>query len=180
MPTTKKNTVVSKIDVSAQYTACISAITGNFPATQSWTFNNTLYKRGDLINLLQGVITAIQTTKADHNTWMASVTAEKVARAAATPVVAAFRKSLESTLGDGSPELAQYGFVPAQPRVQTATSKAVSAARAAATRKAKKAALASVSAPSAPATVPTAPAAAPAAAATPSPAATPPVAPKAT
>lgn len=170
MPTTKKNTVVSKIDVSAQYTTCINAITGNFPATQSWTFNKTVYKRGDLINLLQSVITAIQTTKTDHGTWMASVAAEKAARSAATPVVVAFRKSLESTLGADSPELAQYGFVPAQPRVQTATSKAASAAKAAATRKAKKAALASVSSPQAPTTAPTAPA----------PAATPPVAPKAT
>lgn len=164
MPTTKTTSVSTKNDVSAQYTSCINALTANYPATQTWTINNTPYKRGDLVNLLQEGVQAIQTTKTDHDTWTASVQAEKATRAQITPVLNGLHKALEVELGADNPAIVQYGFPPAQPRVQSASSKAVAAAKAKATRAAKKAALAALKAPAA---------SAPAPAATPAPAAAP-------
>jgi hypothetical protein len=168
MAVIKKTVQTTKNDASAQYTSCMSAITSNFAASQTWTFDNKPYKRADILNLLQAAVQAMQTTKADHDTWLASVKAEKTQRAALQPVLAALHKTLEAELGEDNPALAQYGFTPAQPRVQTAASKAAAIAKGQATRAAKKAALAASTA-----------GAAPAPAANAAPAATPPVAPAA-
>jgi hypothetical protein len=146
MATTKKN------DITASLTTCATGLTANYPATQTWTFNQKPYKRGDILNMLQASITALQTTKADHDTWLASVEAEQAALAELHPVLASLKKALEAEWGATSNKMAEFGFDPAKPPVKTAATKAASAAKGRATRAAKKAAVAAVESPAAPAT----------------------------
>jgi len=150
---------VKKNDLSAQLTDCINALTANYPASQAWVFKGTPYKRGDIVNLLNGALQAMQTTKQDHDTWIASTKAEQAQLALVRPVLASLKLSLEVELGADSPKIATYGFPPSLPPVRTAASKAASAAKAKATRAAKKAALAAVGAPAPAAPAPVTPAA---------------------
>jgi hypothetical protein len=148
MTTTKKN------DRTTQLTTFAGAVTAGFPPTQTWVFNNVTYKRDDLVSLAQGCIAATQSTAVAHEAWLAATHAEEAANAGLDPVLAAFKRSLESEYGAKSTKLTTYGFPAPKARVQSAASKAASAAKAKATRAAKKAALAAVAAaaPAAPAT----------------------------
>jgi hypothetical protein len=165
MSTTKKN------DRTAQITTFASAVTANYPDTQTWVFNNVTYKRADILGLAQACVTSTQTTKTNHDAWIASCDAEHAAYTAFDPVLAAFKRALESEYGASSQKLTQYGLTPAKPPVKTAESKAAAAAKAKATRAAKKAALAAVQA--AAGTAPATPVAGGSSAATGAPAATP-------
>jgi hypothetical protein len=151
----------SKNDKAAQLTTCENGITNNFAATDSWVFLGTTYKRGDILSMLQACIQASQKTKADHDTWRASVTEERAQYAAARPVLAAFKKMVESEYGATSQKMAEFGWAPAKVPVKSAQSKAAAAAKASKTKAAKKAALAAVKAGAAapPAPSPAAPAA---------------------
>jgi hypothetical protein len=148
--TTKK-----KIDVTAELTACQEALTANYPATQTWTFDGQTYKRGDILNGLQAVIDAAAATQKQHDLWRDAVAAEKAARAGLRPMLTALRQWLESAWGGAtSPKLVQFGFTPVKARVVPAEAKAASAAKARATRAAKKAALAALKPGAAPALTP--------------------------
>ena len=143
--------VTKKNDTSVQYTDCVTALTANYPPTQTWTFAGKPYTRGDIVNLVNTALTAMQTTKTNHDTWTASVKAEQAAHDAVHPVLLALKQQLEVELGPDNPKIAQYGFAAAKATVRTAQSKAASAAKAAATRAKKKAALAAAAAqPAAP------------------------------
>jgi hypothetical protein len=165
----------NKIDITAQLTTCQEGLTAHYPATQTWTFNGTTYKRGDIINALQGVIDAAKATEQDHQKWRDAVAAEVALREQLRPVLTALRQWLESQWGGASsPKLAQFGFKPTKPRIVSAASKAAGAARARATRKAKKAALDALKAGAAPVVAPAVPA--PVATPAPSPVVAPPAA----
>jgi 2',3'-cyclic-nucleotide 2'-phosphodiesterase (5'-nucleotidase family) len=136
----------AKIDRAAEATTFVNAVTANYPDTQTWSFQGTTYKRGDLINLANAYVAATQKTKADHDQWIASADAEQKALETLEPVLIDFEQWLELAIGRTNAKLTEYGFAPERPRVQTAASKAASAAKAKATRAAKKAALAAVAA----------------------------------
>jgi hypothetical protein len=156
----------SKNDKTVQLDTCATAVAANFPATQTWVFAGTTYTRDGFVGLLRGCIAATQTTKANHDTWRASVQTEKQQYTQLKPALAAFHRQLEVQYGPESPKLAEYGFAPAHPPVKSAATKAKSAAKATATKAAKKSAIAAVTAhapaePAAPAgasAAPTAPA----------------------
>jgi hypothetical protein len=152
----------SKNNKTVELDTCATAVTANFPASQTWVFAETTYTRDGFVGLLRGCITATQTTKANHDTWRASVQAEKQQYAQLRPALASFKKDLEAQYGATSTKLAEYGFTPAHPPVKSAATKAKSAAKASATKAAKKSAVAAVTTHT-PAEPP-APAAAPAAA----------------
>lgn len=134
-------TKVNKVDKTAQLTTCIDGVNANFPASQTWVFNGKTYKRSDFVNLVQACIDATKQTAADHQTWLASADAEQAQYAQLSPVLAAFKRSLESQYGPTSKTLAQYGFEPAKVPVKPVAVKAASAAKASATRQKKKAAV---------------------------------------
>ncbi|HEY1696387.1 MAG TPA: hypothetical protein VGG39_29695 [Polyangiaceae bacterium] len=136
----------AKLDRASEATTFANAVTANYPDTETWTFNGTTYKRGDLVNLANAYVAATQKTKADHDVWTGSVDAERTALETLDPVLAAFKRWLESQVGVTSTKVGEYGFTPNKAPVKTAASKAASAAKAKATRAAKKAALAAVAA----------------------------------
>lgn len=136
----------NKNDKTAQLTTCIDGVNANFPASQTWIFNGKTYKRSDFVNMVQACIDATKQTAADHQTWLASTENEKAQYALLNPVMAAFKRSLESQYGPTSQTLAQYGFEPAKEPVKPVAVKAASAAKATATRQKKKAAVSAVEA----------------------------------
>jgi len=140
---------IKKSDFTASLTACADGLTANYPATQSWVFDTKTYTRGDILNMLQAAVAAVQTTKAAHDAWRAAVTAEKGQVAQLRVVLDALHKALESQWGASSTKMAEFGFSPEKPVVRTAASKATGVAKARVTRAAKKAALATVGAPAA-------------------------------
>lgn len=144
---------IKKTDLTANLTTCANGLTANYPATQSWVFETKTYTRGDILNMLQAVVTAAQTTKAAHDAWLAAVAAEQAQLATLRPVLTSLHKQLEAQWGAASTKMAEFGYTPEKPPVKTAASKAAAAAKAKATRAAKKAALATVGTP-APATAP--------------------------
>jgi hypothetical protein len=157
-------TTQNKNDVSANLTTCANGLTANYPATQTWVFNGTPYKRGDLLAMLAVCTQAAQKTKADHDTWRGSVEVEREKLAELHPVLGALKKALEAEWGATSPKMAEFGFAPAKPRTRSVKAKAAGVAKATATRAAKKAALGAVkTAPAATDAEPAAKAAAPAA-----------------
>ncbi len=158
---------VKKNDQTVQLDTCATAVTTTFPQSQTWVFEGTTYTRDGFVGLLRGCIAATQKTKADHDTWHASVVAEKQQYDVLKPALAAFKKQLEVQYGADSPELAKYGFAPGHAPVKSAETKAKSAAKANATKAAKKAAVAAVKAPAAAEPVAPPPAPSPAAPTTP-------------
>jgi hypothetical protein len=157
----------NKNDLAANLATCVNGLTANYPATESWVFNGTTYKRGDIINMLQACIQAALTTKSDHDAWRGSIEVERGLVAQLHPVLGALKKALEAEWGATSAKMAEFGFTPAKAPTKTAASKAASAAKAQATRSKKKAALGAVTAaptaPAQPAAPPAPTAAAPAA-----------------
>jgi hypothetical protein len=150
-------TTTNRNDLTAQLTSFSAALTADYPDTETWVLNKVPYKRGDLLAMVTACIQALATAAADHRTWIASTADAKAKKTALTPVLAAFKRTLEAEYGEGSTKLAQYGYVPAHAPVKDAATKAASAAKAKATRAAKKAALAGVTAQAA--AVPATPAA---------------------
>lgn len=131
----------SKNDKVTMMTVCEAGITANFAATDSWVLLGKTYKRGDILAGLAACIQASQKTKVDHDAWRASASAEREQYDEFRPVLAAFKKVVESEFGETSTKMVEFGWEPAKPAVKSAEVKAAAATKARKTKAAKKAAL---------------------------------------
>ena len=144
---------------SARVTSAIAGIQKYFPTTASLVLAGTSYTPTELVALLQAFANAVTALAALHAQLKGNVGTVRGQRKQVQKVLQALQSYVDNLFGSDPSKLADFGFKPRKAGVESAATKAASAAKAKATRAAKKNALATVAkpAPTAPATSTTTP-----------------------
>jgi hypothetical protein len=121
----------------AQLEAIILGLQKHFPSGQ-FTLGNVAYTTAALVQLFQGLVTAIKGVNAAQVSAKEAVAGMRTEKAKVGPVLLALKRNLQSSFGTASTTLADFGLEPTKARAQeTVEDKAAAAAKRKATREAR-------------------------------------------
>ena len=136
--------------LSARMTSAVAGIQKYFSTTTSLVLAGTTYTPAQLSALLTAFANAVTALAALHAQLKGNVVTVRAQRKQILSVLQALESYVDNLFGSDPGKLADFGFKPRKVGVESAATKASSAAKAKATREAKKAALATVTQPAAP------------------------------
>ena len=117
--------------------AIIAGTTKHFP-NGSFTLGNTTYTSASLIQVFQGLVSAMQARNAAETGAKDALTAEQAAQAQVGPILRAYQHFVLVTFAGASQTLADFGLAPPKARTPlTAQQAATRAAKAKSTRVAR-------------------------------------------
>jgi hypothetical protein len=133
MSTTSK----TKAAALAHVQALIAGTTKHF-SNGSFTFGNTTYTSASLVQVLQGLVSAMLARNAAETGAKDALTAEQAAQTQIDPIVRAYERLVLATFASATQTLADFGLTPPKARTPlTAQQLAARAAKAKATRTAR-------------------------------------------
>jgi hypothetical protein len=134
MSTTTSNTKAAAL---AHVQALIAGTTKHFP-NGSFTFGNTTYTSASLIQVLQGLASAMLARNAAEIGAKDALTAEQAAQTQIDPIIQAYERYVLATFVSATQTLSDFGLAPPKARTPlTAQQLAARAAKAKATRTAR-------------------------------------------
>jgi hypothetical protein len=107
------------------------------PTGSSLNINQAAMTQAQIVQQLQNDLAPFSAARSEKTIYLAKLQAKTAVAASAREFLVQFRNALVASFGRNSPQLAEFGFNPAKPRVQTSGQKALSAAKAVLTRKAR-------------------------------------------
>jgi len=137
--------------LSARVTNAAAGIQKYFSTTASLVLAGTTYTPAQLSALLTAFANAVTALAALHAQLKGNAATVRGHRSQILQVLRALQGYVENLYGSDPVKLADFGFKPKKVGVESAATKASSAAKAKATRDAKKSALATVTKPASPA-----------------------------
>jgi hypothetical protein len=124
----------TKAAALAHVQAIIAGTTKHIP-NGSFTFGNTTYTSASLIQVFQGLVSAMQARNAAETGAKDALTAEQAAQAQTVPILRAYERLVLATFASATQTLADFGLTPPKARTPlTAQQLAARAAKARATR----------------------------------------------
>ena len=127
----------TKAAALAHVQAIIAGTTKHIP-NGSFTFGNTTYTSASLIQVFQGLVSAMQARNAAETGAKDALTAEQAAQAQTVPILRAYERLVLATFASATQTLADFGLTPPKARTPlTAQQLAARAAKAKATRVAR-------------------------------------------
>jgi hypothetical protein len=127
----------TKAAALAQLEAVIEGLQKHFPNGQ-FLIGNVAYTTATLVQVFQGLITAIKGVNAAQVSAKDAVASMRTEEAKVRPVFKGLKRNLQSTYGTASTTLADFGFEPIKaPTPLTVEEKAAAAAKRKATREAR-------------------------------------------
>jgi hypothetical protein len=131
------STSITKAAALAHVQAIIAGTLKHFP-NGSFTIGNTTYTSASLIQVLQGLETAMQARNVAETGAKDALTAEQTAQAQLGPIFRAYRRIVYASFANATQTLADFGLAPLKARTPLTTQQlAVRAAKAKATRVAR-------------------------------------------
>ncbi|HTB74417.1 MAG TPA: hypothetical protein VK762_14295 [Polyangiaceae bacterium] len=128
------STSTTKAAALAHVQAIIAGTTKHIP-NGSFTFGNTTYTSASLIQVFQGLVSAMQARNAAETGAKDALTAEQAAQAQIGPILRAYERLVLATFASATQTLADFGLTPPKARTPlTAQQLAARAAKARATR----------------------------------------------
>ncbi len=128
------STSTTKAAALAHVQALIAGTTKHFP-NGSFTLGNTTYTSASLIQVLQGLVSAMQARNVAETSAKDALTAEQAAQAQTGPILRAYERLVLAAFANATQTLADFGLTPPKARTPlTAQQLAARAAKAKATR----------------------------------------------
>jgi hypothetical protein len=136
--------------ILARVTSAIAGVQKDLSSVAQISLAGVVYSPTTLIALLQAYVNLVTALIAAHNQVHALVLSERTQRKQIIRVLQALAAFVTNSYGSDPNKLGDFGFSPKKVGVETAATKASSAAKGKATREAKKVALAAVTSPATP------------------------------
>jgi hypothetical protein len=131
------STSITKAAALAHVQAIIAGTTKHFP-NGSFTIGSTTYTSASLIQVLQGLETAMQARNAAETGAKDALTAEQATQAQVGPILRAYQRIVYASFAGATQTLADFGLAPPKARTPLTTQQlAARAAKAKATRLAR-------------------------------------------
>jgi hypothetical protein len=135
----------------ARATAAIAGIQKYYSTTATLLMAGVSYTPTQLINLLQAYVSAITALQALHAQLHDAAVGAEAQKKQVHSILLVLQAFVTNQFGSSSSKLADFGFSPRKVGVESAATRAASAAKGKATRAAKKAALEAAKSPATPA-----------------------------